>query len=321
MTFKLFKKYLKENPEFEREHPRVPRGSSEGGEFTEKKFGIRPPNRLTPSQEREVVHRYLTKAKPPESMLEIAKHFGVSETCIRGILSRYGIKSRHCGPPRGKYIKDDAFKDVEKNPESAYWVGFLMADGCIPQTLKSIQLGLDVESRPHLEKFQTFLGSNFKIRDTITRLKGRDEDYPANVVSVYSKKIVDDLKRYGVVPNKSFRAGVKVLENNPHFWRGVIDGDGSISKNNMLEFGCSSLELVTQFRDFVVNHNHSFEFSGKIEKQHDKEYYRIRLARNATFVILKILGYDDPQATVLEKNKNKALKIIHGKKPQGYKFR
>ena len=41
MTFKLFKKYLKENPEFEREHPRVPRGSSEGGEFTEKKFVIR----------------------------------------------------------------------------------------------------------------------------------------------------------------------------------------------------------------------------------------------------------------------------------------
>ena len=305
MTFKLFKKYLKENPEFEREHPRVARGSSEGGEF--RKVGR--PSILNKEQEIEIIRRYLTKAKYPESTAEIGKKLGISAQTVNNVLKRNKIKLR---PPRGPsnpYINNHAFEDAENDPKAAYWVGFIITDGYVTQDLNTLGLHLDRESRPHLEKFNNFLGYNGKISD-YDRINPSGETGQYNMLRIWSPQIVHDLKKYGVVPNKTKRAAVKLLEDNPNFWRGVIDGDGSIvMTTKRLSFGSESRKIVEQFVDFVKK-NLRDDFSGCIYDYPKKEFHMTRLGIQATCKILKILGYDDIDTETLEKNKTKALKLI-----------
>src|ERR1700676_2904171 len=59
----------------------------------------------------------------------------------------------------------DIFKQP-LNEESAYWIGFLMADGCIKNTRKGyrvINLELTETDLNHIEKFKIFVKSNNKI--------------------------------------------------------------------------------------------------------------------------------------------------------------
>jgi len=109
------------------------------------------------------------------------------------------------------------------HPVKAYWIGFIMADGCVVNQKKArkliIELGeKDVEL---LKNFNTFVQGGVPIKFT---KKGCVR------LVLYSKKMVNDLEKYGIVPRKT---GKEVIYNIPneylsHFIRGYFDGDGSI---------------------------------------------------------------------------------------------
>ena len=70
-----------------------------------------------------------------------------------------------------------------------------------------------------------------------------------------SKHIAEILVAHGIVPRKSLIAKVIGLENNPHFWRGVFDGDGYF-KNKDGKDGdrmvlTGSNDLCAQFEEFI----------------------------------------------------------------------
>lgn len=110
----------------------------------------------------------------------------------------------------------------EQSNERDYWIGFLMADGCVTDR-NYITLSLKKDDINHLYFFRSFLKSPNSVGVSVNNY-GREFAY----LSVYSKQIVEDLAEFGVVPRKSKTAKIKGLEHNSHFWRGVIDGDGSI---------------------------------------------------------------------------------------------
>ena len=60
-------------------------------------------------------------------------------------------------------INENVFNEITE--ESAYWIGFLMADGCIATRKSSpyISLRISEVDIEHIEKFRSFLGSNHKI--------------------------------------------------------------------------------------------------------------------------------------------------------------
>lgn len=143
-------------------------------------------------------------------------------------------------------LNENAFDTLTE--ESAYWVGFLMADGCVSG--RYLRLGLAEIDLPHIEKLKTFLGSSHVVAYS-----------PEGVYqfAVSSRRLASALAKYGVVPRKTHSAQVIGLEHNRHFWRGVIDGDGSLgiyrSGRNMLPRPriqlVGSRELLTQFIAFV----------------------------------------------------------------------
>ena len=67
-----------------------------------------------------------------------------------------------------------------------------------------------------------------------------------------SIKVAKDLARCGVVPKKSLIAKPhEALLNNRHFWRGMIDGDGTLYKDRN-GLGLCGTEAVCQgFLDFA----------------------------------------------------------------------
>lgn len=117
-------------------------------------------------------------------------------------------------------------------PESAYWAGFLAADGCIriqKGTIKQIRIYLKKSDSPHLEKFKRFLKSE--------HLVSLSNTYDRCSFEFTSAQIFDDLQKfYNLTPNKSltyiFPRQLPALLI-PHFIRGLSDGDGCICETFM----------------------------------------------------------------------------------------
>ncbi len=124
--------------------------------------------------------------------------------------------------------------------ECAYWVGWLMTDGCITKgkTHKYYKVCLCLQKNDIeiLENFNSFLSSNYPIlqySQKNRRFKNGKYEYffsESARLAIPSELLVEKLAVYGVVPRKTFTAEVpSIFKLNSHFWRGAIEGDGSIS--------------------------------------------------------------------------------------------
>lgn len=218
-----------------------------------KKHGIkaRSLHKLSEKQKQEIIEKYIAG----KSIDKIAKEYDVRFSNIRELLVRRGIK-RRTGTETKRFnwpLREDAFDEI--NEESAYWIGMLMADGCVKNNY--ICLALMIKDKDHVKKFRDFLGATqHKLRRT--RRKKDGKIYWQAVFKVASAKLVQKLAEYGVVPLKTHTAKVcDALKYNKHFWRGVIDGDGSLTTNNKI-YPCiclvGSKPLCEQFRDYVKTH-------------------------------------------------------------------
>lgn len=207
--------------------------------------------KLTEEQKQACVAEYLRG----DSISMIADRYKVDRSTVWSLLGRRGVKMRkpHETNPRRAFNRD-AFSTITE--ESAYWIGFLMADGSIAHRKSSFYFSLGISERSHVEKFREFLKSDHKI--SMTPGKGYANAKPIFRLSIASKPIVARLAKYGVRPRKNFNARVIGLENNRHFWRGVVDGDGYVS-NRIGRYGrhpviglVGAKPLLRQFRKFIM---------------------------------------------------------------------
>lgn len=146
----------------------------------------------------------------------------------------------------GKYLKEkgiqldpygtvhnaryDAFDEIDTE-ESAYWLGFLYADGSVTyktdgQKRYVLDLTLQIRDREHLERFKSFLNCTNEVKEKLVRLG--DKTFQACRLAIYSKRLVEALIKHGCTPNKSLTLRFPSLPDSliPHFIRGYFDGDG-----------------------------------------------------------------------------------------------
>lgn len=212
----------------------------------------------------EVVDALVARYQAGESSGALAKAFAVSDVTVLNYLKRRGVPRRGPSEARRVYpLWDEAFSTI--TPESAYWAGFLMADGCVLDASK-IQVGLARVDRGHLVKLRRFLC-------TETR---PIQDVPQNnssVLKVHSEKMVVDLKRFGVVPRKSHRAKARGrIQKEPSFWLGVMDGDGTVDclkRGRVRLYGTKA--LMEQFAGFAERKITGYlgEWRPKVSKHSD----------------------------------------------------
>lgn len=160
-----------------------------------------------------------------------------------------------------RHTLNDRFFEVIDSEQKAYWLGFLAADGCVAN--RQVIVALQRRDRAHLELFLQHLESTQVVRDYMSRRQvgpsgGVIEPKPGSRVVVSRKVMVEDLARHGIVPRKSLTLepwrGPGYLMR--HYWRGVIDGDGSIFRTNQGEWRISlvgSPAVVQSFRDWAFS--------------------------------------------------------------------
>lgn len=158
---------------------------------------------------------------------------------------------------RRRHMLNEGFFTVVDSEDKAYWFGFLAADGYISE--KGVRLDLQARDRAHLEKFRASLASTHAIfdrTDTVRLPSGRTGTYPHSYVYIPSVILATRLAELGLTPKKSHRVQpcTEIRDDVAHhYWRGVFDGDGHISRNgNSWTVGlCGNSFMVQGFAAFI----------------------------------------------------------------------
>lgn len=115
----------------------------------------------------------------------------------------------------------------------AYWLGFIISDGCIYNN--RLQIELQEKDKEHLHRFKKDIESQHPLH----YLKPREKfpgsySHPAYRLRIGSKKLCQDLFKLKVTPKKTLIATFPEikLELQRHLIRGLLDGDGCIHFNS-----------------------------------------------------------------------------------------
>lgn len=146
--------------------------------------------------------------------------------------------------------------------ESAYWIGFLAADGNVAKEHNYISVKLQTSDIGHLRKLAKFVNSKNKIAAQITNTKFiAGHQVKANALFTHSLRftsgqMIKDLANHNVVPNKTdICKPSESFKFNRDYWRGCIDGDGWVgysSKYNRHDIGfCGTYDMVQGFLEYV----------------------------------------------------------------------
>jgi hypothetical protein len=161
---------------------------------------------------------------------DIVTDVGVSISGIRKRLKSKGIITNR---RYRKYTVNHGYFENINTPEKAYWLGFIYADGGLVPSRTGhhiLRITCSEVDKTHLNKFLACLDSTYPIicDNRISNYGGAFTYY----VAISSIKLCDDLMKLGIVPNKTYDHSTPVFippgDLESHFWRGCIDGDGSM---------------------------------------------------------------------------------------------
>lgn len=213
------------------------------------------------------INSILTKAqlekdyKELKSLSKIAKKYGVSAVPIKARFVKYGISF----VSKNQHNKCNHAIFSEDTERSFYLAGFLAADGCIrvAKTNKNstyvnsrVVIGLAIKDESFLIMLRDLFESDHKFNYYTHKLSKYNDDWNdsrAVKLSITSKQMVEDLKRFNIVPRKSltytFPNWLKTHPLRHHFMRGYFDGDGSFYINSELSYDrlCCSIRGTTKF--------------------------------------------------------------------------
>ncbi len=182
-----------------------------------------PHCKLSINQEEEIVRWYLEDGL---SSWQIAKIAGLHPTSILSILRAYGVTPLKAGEAyNGRIVNEDFFEEIT-DPDRAYILGFIMANGSINESRNSLVIDQKNLEKTLLIEIAERIGKGVKVRTQKDR----------NTVRMWigNKKLIKDLKKWGVSERKaktlSFDRVIKGVPKDlwSHFLRGYLDGDGHI---------------------------------------------------------------------------------------------
>jgi len=185
---------------------------------------------------------------------EVAKQYNCSKDTVLRLLKIEGVEVRSKSEGRlnrnGHTINLDCFSDTDEEG-CGYFFGWLLTDGCITDN-DFVSLHVNTKDIEVLENLKSYMGSSNKVhsRSELDNRTGNTYFTSSFVFSV--DRIVNRLKSYGLVPRKSLKEVVpEVFKYNRHFWRGAVEGDGSIGigYNHSVKI-VGSKELCESFIDF-----------------------------------------------------------------------
>lgn len=207
---------------------------------------------------KNVINEIISKYNDGKTLDELSKEYGVLRQTIGEYVNNFGQGTRDSqykiGQKRLYKVNENYFENIDTE-DKAYWIGFLLTDGCVSRDYRGILsiIGLQIQNgdAKHLDKFVKCLDSNYPV--CVNRSNNNSVS-----VRIFSEKMCKDLSKYGIVERKTYLC--KKPDHIPsdlerHFWRGCIDGDGGVynytNTKNLVLYG--NFELLNSFVDYCKN--------------------------------------------------------------------
>lgn len=202
---------------------------------------------LNPEEIEDICTRY----ENLESSRSIGDDYNLSDNTIISILDSCGVQIRRPGVTTP--VKHENFFEIIDTEEKAYILGLLISDGYVIISKRenhsdTVFWGLTLQTcdKYMLELIKDIIGLDNK------KIYHARNEYS---LTVTSKKMVNDLAKYGVVPRKckSVYFPYDKLDKSlyRHLIRGIFDGDGCISKNTCSFTGNNI--LLPEIQNVLVN--------------------------------------------------------------------
>lgn len=163
------------------------------------------------------------------SVYALCKKYNIAQSTVNKILDENYIprvsQARRLNPS----LKENYFEIVD-SAEKAYWIGWLLTDGSIGDNGNSLEMTLVSGDADVLDLLQ----QDLCIEGHVKPFQGEYTRF-----ALGSKKICEDLSKYGVVKNKTLN--LKFPKNIPvefeaHLLRGMFEGDGGLTAGMATRF-------------------------------------------------------------------------------------
>lgn len=141
-------------------------------------------------------------------------------------------------------IRHNFFNNINFE-EQAYLLGFIFADGCINEERHTLSININKQDQYIIDLLKDISPEAYtreqKSYKSIATVRGRQvKNYGSIRTNISSKILIEDLKKYGVIQNKTYTdMHLPIVSDDillKHFIRGYFDGDGcftySIRKPN-----------------------------------------------------------------------------------------
>ena len=185
---------------------------------------------------KRVIEMYTLENK---SINLIAKELKMGWATVKKILVKENVaiipKVNQYGCNNG--VRNNLFKEINDS-ESAYWLGFLYADGNIRYDRNEISLELQEKDRKVIEDFHYYCQNKNSIHKHIIKRDGKE--YISYCSSFSNAAVKTNLYDKGCIPRKSLALNFPTKEQVPDeylydFIRGYVDGDGHIRYDKRYE--------------------------------------------------------------------------------------
>lgn len=233
------------------------------------------------------------------SLTQIAKKYKVDHHAIGRILKKRNIEViNRQNLPR---MDETVFEKIN-NEKKAYWLGFIYADGYISKG--EFGIALSIKDEKHILKLQKFFNYTGNIRY-------RTDNNSCSIV-FRNKKVINDLKKLGVLERKSKIIQFPTSKQVPkkyirHFIRGYIDGDGSVfyNKNGLARLSILGTESI--LNGIITTMNFKKLKMRKANKDGCEEVKSIEWT--GEYVLGYIKSLYNHSTISLDRKKNKILEI------------
>ena len=201
--------------------------------------------------------------KSSVSCKKIGKQFNCSKQTINKLLKLHNVSLRDTSHSNRKYyVNENIFEKIDSH-EKAYWLGMLTGDGWITKR-NEFGLSLQNKDKAHMDKYKKFLKSTHPIRIINNRIKNDGSPSISHALIINNKKIVSDLEKYKLIPNKTLHMSFPNLHNEflASYMLGLVDSDGcfclksNYKNKNIKQLNFSFVgptEFVEKFQQILID--------------------------------------------------------------------
>lgn len=231
-------------------------------------------------------------------------------TSVKELMAKYGYKSKKSIIDKVKKFFPNDYKNIIieaqnsrrgyvyslkeiTSPFDAYFVGLLLTDGYVLSDRNGI--GLDMTDEDAISFIAKTIGTSYKVYTD-----DNNNHKPRFRVVITSPDIKENVARFGVIPQKSLKIQKPILLDSerkylPYIIRGIIDGDGCVSKTS---YGGAQFYIVTmseKFADWIIEILTNDFFMDDIRKtKNSRGLWKIETANQYNILKLIAIIYNKP---------------------------